>query len=1377
MRSTLKKWAFLSGHRDKLARRSGDWAPACLPMQGEGAPGSSVPSPPLMAARTQSRPSHRAGRHNGGRARGPLRAANRGGPVRWRRAEDCAPCRQTVAYPGAWSVSWLDRWLSLAVGLATAVATLPAGRGVEESRADRARMEREGDRVAASAPTLLLGPYERQVSAHLELLEGGVTAQQARAAEALGFLRAYRAESALIRRLRVGATEVRRQAALALAWCGGRAAVPQLLDALHDSDWCVRQAAQVALANLTGMELEFDSLAAPAHRETQAERWRVWWSAVPLNQPPREALEWVVRPDRTGRRTVTVSSAYKGPPEVLVDGEVGPAFWQTKNVQPPQWCTVDLGRPIELDRVLVHQYGPGFCMTDYELACSLDGHTFDPVRREKGVTPVELVVRFPLRQARFIRVTSFGSERPLYPTTFLEIEIHGPGQATATSKASVTWRQERALRALGALGGEGATAAIIEFLGDSPPTTPAQRPAVRAAFRALGRLQEAAAFPRLVRWLENPMWARAAADALGELGDRRAVPALLTAYERYAKRLDGRDPPEVPADDRMSFPSEDRMLETPYWIAYALCRLPLDDPADRQTLHRLAPQVMANLPGDHDTFFLYQAEVGHLLTRFLLEQSGRRQEACEHAFALLDPARAVSQLGAGESLWPVFAPRRMASWLPAVCTDRVDLPRLVLLLDHPDRWVRLNAAKTLAWLGDPAAIEPLAQRLTQAKAEAEYGFSGTFKDEEFNDPAPRWREGLVRALGLLGAHAHTALLARVLNDENSVLEVRRAAADALADMGNPEAMAALQTAARRHDYFNIRHVARDALRARAVPLESEPTRRPAPPPPTTAPGPSPGPSGTFHALVFIQGDNDVPNTPQTVEQADRWRQTYVVTDEGPSYRPGNNLYVLEPARPDGHVRPLTTFTDGYVAEPEVSWDGTEVVFCRRGQRDPWWQIYTIGVDGTGLTQLTRGPYHSIGPVWLPDGRIAFASSRLGARDEYHGYLCTSLCVMNRDGTGLELLAVNIGRDNEPAVLSDGRIVFSRLEVFYSRNKTELTLHAVRPDGTQDVVLYGPERRQFWRQLDHGAPDPADVQEAPLTHRVLRMTQPQPMPAGGGIIVSTQGGLTLIGPRRDTETLLCPDYKDYAYTTPFPLPDGRVLCSATSKTPDRKAVDLGIYLFDPATGQRELVYNDPATADYEARPIMARQRPAVQPVAQTTSGYSGHFLCASVFDSQEAEVRERGRLIRLIEGVPQVGRHATHTTTDEVWKNHGGTLARVLGMAPLAADGSFFVEVPADRLLHLQVLDSDRRVVGNQLTWIYARPGETKACVGCHEDPHTAPRGRFPSSSPLAAQQSPLDFLPRGDEFVYRAKAWFKGSLPSEIEERTRTVRAVNLLGR
>jgi HEAT repeat protein len=1218
------------------------------------------------------------------------------------------------------------------------------------------------------------GPYVRQIAEQRELLRCESKEKRARAAESLGLLRAYVAEPDLIQRLADTSAEVRRQSAMALSWCGSRAALQPLVIALDDKDWLVRQSARVSLTNLTGMEFPFDADAPPATRVAQVNAWHDWVSGIVDGEVPNDVAE-LLKGDLSRAGAVTASTTYRGPPDILVDGQIGPDYWQTKNVDPPQWCCVDLGNTRDVSQVIVHQYGPGYCMTEFELATSVDDRNYTVVCRDKRVTPPKLAIDFPARPVRFVRITSFGSENPRYPTTFFEIEANGGDVRAIRDAKSVAWRHLRGVRALGSLGGASAAELILKRIGDPPASGEMQRETVIAAIRSLGRLADESSFQFLLRLLDNPLWARNAAEALGDRADSRAVMPLLKAYSRYAKQLDGADPKDVPSDDKMGFPSEDRMLETPYWILYSLCRLPIDKPEELAMLRELAPRFMANLPGDLDTFLLYRQEVAHVLTGHVIERTGRRQEACEHAFRVLGQATRNSPT-VDSKLWSPFTASQIASWLPAVCTEREDLPRLVALLDHTDGWVRLNACKALAWLGDPRAIEPLAQRLSATPAEAEFGYSGIFKDEEYNDPAPRVREGLIRALGLLQAHQHVDLLVGILNDQRSVIDVRRAAAEALSDLGDEAAVDALRRAAGSHDFGSIRHVARDALRARGfgageshagieVPSVAGHLRGPASAIATTD---DPAP-----AIVFIKGDNDVPNTPQTVEQADRWRQTYVVTDEGPTYRPGNNLYVLRPARPDGLVAPLTRFTGGYVADPEVSWDGRDVVFCHRGYEDPWWQVYVVRADGTGLRQLTEGPYHSIQPAWLPDGRIVFASSRVGTRDEYHGYACTALCVMDRDGNNSHLIATNIGRDNEPAVMDDGRIVFSRLEVFYSRNKTELTLHAMRSDGTQDLVLYGPERRAFWRQLDHGDPDPADVQEAPLTHRVLRMTQPQPLPGGRGVIVSTQGGLTLIGPKRDTERLLCPDYRDFAYTTPYPLPDGRVLCAVTRKTPNRSEVDLGIYAFDLRSGQRTLIYNDPKCADYEARPLVARPVPPRIPDIASEDSYSGKFLCASAFASQEPEVARRGRFVRLIEGVPQVARHSTQTNPEPVWKNHGGTLARVLGVAPLAADGSFYAEVPADRLLHLQVLDSDRRVVGNQLTWIYSRPGETKSCVGCHEPPHATSAGRYPR----AATHAPLDFLPRGDEFVYRGKAWFKGSLPAAIEEGTRTVRAVNLLAR
>ncbi len=1246
-----------------------------------------------------------------------------------------------------------------------------------------------------------LGPYEQQVAEQTALLQSGTAAVRLRAAEALGLLRAREAEQVLLDHLEGDSSaEVRCQAAVSLGWCGSRRAVDPLICALGDDHWMVRQAAWVALTNLTAMELPFDSLDPPQQRATGAEAWRRWWRQVPENRLPDQVLRLLERPSNLALgRAVTASTTYKGPPEVLTDGQLGPAYWQTKFVEPPQWCQVDLGRVCQVAQVVVHQYSERFAMTGCEVALSVDGKKFQAIQRFEQQTPVELVARCSPQPARYVRIISFGSVNPTYPTTFFEIEVFGPGPTQRESAEQLRWRLERGLRAAGALGGPGTSRVIIGCLGHQPPARRSWRPVIQAGCRALGRLGEEEGFQYLVDLLDNTMWARFAAEALGDFGDPRAVPHLIEAYPKYCKKLDGSDPERLPADDRMRFPSEDRMLETPYQILYALSRLPLDE-TTRPLLRRIAPLVMANLPGDHDTFILYEPEVAHRLTRHVMEAAGLRQQACEHALVLLGQPRRVPP--APEAItWPEFAPYRMASWLPAVCTEADDLPRLLALLQHEEGFVRLNAAKAIAWLGDRRAIEPLARLLQQAPSEASFGYSGTFKDEEYRDRAPRWREGPIRALGLLGAHGHTDLLVRILNDEGSVVEVRRAAAQALADLGNRHALEALRGAAESHPLAVVRQTAQEALWLRGLKWGSNlpetvstgsppggPSRGNKQPKIGPSAGNQPQQAGTsctgkqpnrsllpaeVEAVVFIKGSNSIPNTIGTVEQADRWRATYVVTDSGPEYRPGRNLYLLRPHGPCNEPLRLTPFDGGYVASPEVSPNGTCVLFTHRGEHDPWWHVWRINVDGTGLVQLTDGPYHDVGPSFLPDGRIVFASSRLGIRDEYHGYPCTALYVMNADGSRLERIATNIGRDNEPAVLFDGRVVFSRLEVFYSRNKTELTLHAVHPDGTRDVVLYGPERRAFWRKLNHGPPTPADGQEAPLTHRVLRMTQPQPMPGGRGIVVVTQGGLVRIGPRRDRETFLCPDYKEQSYTTPFPLPDGRILCAGTRKVAEREKVDLALYVFDPESGERALLYNDPQRADFEPRPVMRRPSAPVLASAKRSSQFTGRLFCSSVFHTQEELVRSRGRLVRLVEGQPVVQRHSTQTNPWPVWKNHGGTFARVLGVAPLAPDGSFYVEVPADRLLHFQVLDSDGRVVGNQLTWIYPRPGETKSCVGCHEKPHTTPS----AGNPAAAHLRPLRFLPTGGEFSYRAKAWFKGYLPAEIEERTRTVRAVNLLAR
>ena len=83
-------------------------------------------------------------------------------------------------------------------------------------------------------------------------------------------------------------------------------------------------------------------------------------------------------------------------------------------------------------------------------------------------------------------------------------------------------------------------------------------------------------------------------------------------------------------------------------------------------------------------------------------------------------------------------------------------------------------------------------------------------------------------------------------------------------------------------------------------------------------------------------------------------------------RVGRNLYILRPAHVDGDVFALTNFDQGFVADCEVSWDGSKIIFARRlndeernygevpyqkaklkakherqlgGPTDPWWRTY------------------------------------------------------------------------------------------------------------------------------------------------------------------------------------------------------------------------------------------------------------------------------------------------------------------------------------------------------------------------------------------------------------------------------------------------------
>jgi hypothetical protein len=72
----------------------------------------------------------------------------------------------------------------------------------------------------------------------------------------------------------------------------------------------------------------------------------------------------------------------------------------------------------------------------------------------------------------------------------------------------------------------------------------------------------------------------------------------------------------------------------------------------------------------------------------------------------------------------------------------------------------------------------------------------------------------------------------------------------------------------------------------------------------------------------------------------------------------------------------------------------------------------------------------------------------------------------------------------------------------------------------------------------------------------------------------------------------------------------------------------------------------------------------------------------------------------------------------------------LGEVPLQSDGSFMAEVPANVPLGFEALDEQGNVIRRDPPLVWVRPGENRACIGCHEPHNTAPR----NTRPLAVRQ-------------------------------------------
>lgn len=454
---------------------------------------------------------------------------------------------------------------------------------------------------------------------------------------------------------------------------------------------------------------------------------------------------------------------------------------------------------------------------------------------------------------------------------------------------------------------------------------------------------------------------------------------------------------------------------------------------------------------------------------------------------------------------------------------------------------------------------------------------------------------------------------------------------------------------------------------------------------------------------------------------------------------GRKLYVIVPAKPGVQPRILHDAGKGAMGSPSVTFDGKFILVSMVKEGEGFFHIYRIPVTGGEPQKLTDGPFHDIDPTEMPDGRIAFTSTRIGYFEEYHNSPSRALFAMNPDGTAIRPITNTIIFDNEAEILPDGRILFIRSDNFFDRGKVETLLHAVHPDGTEGYTEFG---------LDHGP-------EYGGRLRAFTCGSPAPMPDGRVAFVSGTGiSLGMPGFDQRHWTHLQFEAGDVAAT-----PDGRLLCTVATRAEvdlsagkqKRNAIEhryqtIGIVNPDARDGKIVQIFDSPGSPLHSPVYVGARQRPPVlSPRMDVTRegdpNATGVLFCQDArFTRNTTAGWQHVRAVRVLMGKGLTVR------SSHAYIVHAGSEVVELGTVPLSADGSFAVEVPADTPIAFQAVDAEGRSELNEMSWIYVRPGEKRGCIGCHQTRQAAP------TNPLkidAMRAAPVRLVGQGQPHRFR----------------------------
>ncbi|MGB2605870.1 MAG: hypothetical protein WBC78_19865 [Candidatus Sulfotelmatobacter sp.] len=349
------------------------------------------------------------------------------------------------------------------------------------------------------------------------------------------------------------------------------------------------------------------------------------------------------------------------------------------------------------------------------------------------------------------------------------------------------------------------------------------------------------------------------------------------------------------------------------------------------------------------------------------------------------------------------------------------------------------------------------------------------------------------------------------------------------------------------------------------------------------------------------------------------------------------------------------------ADPAVSFNGNRALFAGKSTPQDPWQIWEISLDGSDLRRITNCAQNCIRPFYLPETRIVYAEKVNG----HFVIQSTSL-----DGGKPLTLTYWPGNSLPTDVLRDGRVLFE--SAFPSGEKGLSELYTVYSDGS-GVESY---------RCDHGTARQSGKQIG-----------------SGDIVFAASGGLA-----RFTSAL--------AKQVQIPAPPGEYAGDVDQTSsgewllPWRPNRNAPYQLVQWKPGQTTLHPALKVSGSNVLEPVLAAERAVPNRHPSGLHEWTfGNLLCLTAYTSKYKFAAGSIRSVRLY-------------TKD-------GSGVQILGTAPVEADGSFFVQVPGDQPLQIELLDGTGKTLKRETGWFWLRRGEQRACVGCHAGPETAPENAVP----------------------------------------------------